>query len=134
MKKNNKGVTLVDVIIAITVLSLFVGVVGSFYYEIAYYNSFIKLNASASYYAVKVAEDIDKLDYSLVNNSLNQTLIPSYEVPNIYTITVGVEDYNKTRGNEGKEDIIKIVTIEVQYQCYNSDVAYKIKKLKYKER
>ena len=134
MKKNNKGVTLVDVIIAITVLSLFVGVVGSFYYEIAYYNSFIKLNASASYYAVKVAEDIDKLDYSLVNNSLNQTLIPSYEVPDIYTITVSVEDYNKTEGNEGKEDIIKIATIDVQYQCYNSNVVYKIKKLKYKER
>ena len=132
--KNNKGVSLVDVIIAITVLSLFVGVIGSFYYEIAYYNSFIKLNATASYYAVKVAEDIDKLDYSLVNDSLNEVLIPAYEAPDIYTITVSVEDYNKTIGNQGKEDIIKIVDIDVQYECFNNSVNYNLKKLKYKER
>ena len=59
--KSNKGISMVDVIIAIIIMAMFVGIVGNLYVKIATDNSKIKMNALATYYVVQIAEYIDKI-------------------------------------------------------------------------
>ena len=50
--KDNKGASLTDVIIAIIILSLFVGLIGNLFYQIGVNSYMVKYNALATYYAV----------------------------------------------------------------------------------
>ncbi|MBP3256348.1 MAG: hypothetical protein J6M60_07715 [Clostridia bacterium] len=129
--KNNKGISLTEVSVSIIILSLFVGIIGSLFYQIGLNTEMIKYNAIATHYAVKVAEDIDKLSYENVNNEfLNTTLIPSYNIEDQFSIGVDVRNYNE---NNTKEDLLKIVTIQVNYSFLNRNETYKIEKLKVME-
>ena len=69
--KNKKGVTMMDLAIAVTILSVFTGIVGRLYVLIAQNNIIIRQNAIATYYVVRIAEDIDKMTYEEVTNALN---------------------------------------------------------------
>ena len=138
--KSNKGVTLYDVIIAIIVLSLFVGVIGTLFYQIVYNNSLIKYNAIATHFAVRVAEDIDKIPYENITSQYLNNYISNetdsdnnkiYNLPDDFNINVDVRNYNEN--DNSKEDILKIATIEVSYRCMNEDFSYKLQKLKIKE-
>ena len=138
--KSNKGVALYDVIIAIIVLSLFVGLIGTLFYQIVYNNGLIKYNAIATHFAVRVAEDIDKISYenvtsqylnNYISNATNSDNTKIYNLPEDFNITVNVRNYNEN--DNSKEDILKIATIEVSYRCFNQDFSYKLRKLKIKE-
>lgn len=129
--KANNGVTLMDVVIAMIVLCLFVGIIGNLYYQIVLQNSKIRMNGLAVYYTVKVAEDIDKLPYEQVMNNLNNIVREKYEIPDVLTVTLDVEDYNASDSN--KKDIIKIVTIRAEYSCFGEYEYYEVQKLKIKE-
>lgn len=130
--KNNKGISMVDVIIAMMILTLFVGVIGSLYYQIVYYNSAIKMNAKAVSYAITIAEDTDKMAYEDVNSDwLNQIAKERYAIENGFIVEINVENYSNI--DSSKEDIIKIVSIKVNYEFLNEARSYEIKKLKIKE-
>lgn len=129
--KANKGLSTLDIVIAMVVLSLFVGVIGNLYYQIALQNNLIRVNAIAVYYVVKIAEDIDKMPYEYVTNSLGNNLAENYGVPDILTVNIDVEDYNKN--DPSKEDIVKTVTIRAEYSCFGDYRFYEVKKLKIKE-
>lgn len=123
---------MVDVIIAMIVLSLFVGVIGNLYYQIALQSNMVRINSVAVYYVVKIAEDLDRISYEEVRNELNDTIKATYQIPDLLTITLNVQNYNEN--DSSKEDIIKIVTIKAEYQCFEDTKVYEIKKLKIKER
>lgn len=129
--KGNRGVTITDIVIAMIVLSLFVGVIGNLYYQIALQNSIIQVNTVAVYYVVKIAEDIDKMAYEKVVNELNNTIKQTYEIPDAINITISVEKQSDT--DPSKEDIIKTVVIRAEYTCYDQTRVYEVKKLKIKE-
>lgn len=130
--KSNRGVTLYDIIIAVVILSLFVGIIGNLFYQIAYNTNLVKYNAIATYYAVKVAEDIDKLSYAEVNNAeLSSYIASNYNLPDEFNINVDIQNYNQNKPD--KQDILKIATIQVNYKCLNENKFYKIRKLKIKE-
>lgn len=130
--KTNQGISMVDVIIAIIILCMFVGVIGNLYYEIALESNMIKYNSIASYYTVKIAENIDRMPYESVTNNLNTTLKEDYSFPDLYNITIDVKNYNED--DTSKKDIIKIVTIRAEYQVFNDERSYQIKKIKIKEK
>lgn len=129
--KNNKGVSLTDVVISIIILSMFVGIIGSLFYQIGLNSNMVKYNALATHYAVKVAEEIDKMSYEDVTNNLNTTLLPTYDIDENFDVSVSVRNYNET--DNTKEDILKIVTIQVDYSFINRNESFKIEKLKVKE-
>lgn len=129
--KSNKGVSIPDVIIAIIILMMFVGVIGSLYYQILLNNNLIKMNAMAVYYTVKIAEDIDKMTYEEVTNDINTSLKDKYDILESYNATVEVQNYNQI--DTSKQDIIKIVTINIEYTCFTETQSYKVQKLKIKE-
>lgn len=130
--KANNGISMTDVIIAMIILCMFVGVIGNLYYQISLQSNFIRLNTMAVYYTVKIAEDIDKMSYEEVTNDLNTNLKINYEIPDLFNITISVKNYNEI--DTTKEDIIKIVNIKVEYEFNKQTKYYEIEKLKMKEK
>lgn len=130
--KQNKGTTMTDVVTAVIILCIFTGAIGNLYYQIVLHQNMIRLNALAVYHVVQIAEEIDKISYEEVTNELPSKLKEKFSIPNLYTITVNVENYNKD--DPSKEDIIKMVTIKAEYECFNKKKEYEIKKLKIRER
>ena len=114
--KKNKGLTTADVVVAISILTLFVGVIGNLYYQLAQKSYMVRFNTIAVYYSIKVAEDIDKMPYEEVSDNLNTTIKETYQLPEGINIVVEVHNYNET-----------------QYQYWNDTNEYQIKKLKVKE-
>ena len=62
---------------------------------------------------------------------MNDTLNEDFEVLDSYNATIMVEKYCDT--DTSKEDIIKTVTIKVEYDFMNKKEEFIIKKLKIKE-
>lgn len=142
--KHGKGVTMMDVAIAIVVLCIFAGTIGRIYYLIAYNNAMIKLDAIATYYVVILAEDIDRISYDEVQNKTNDELKTelinrfrqrneTFEVwPDNLRITLTVTNY---KNGEDEKDIIKYVNIEAKYNAFGGkEETYEINTLKIKER
>ena len=129
--KQNKGISTVDIVVAMIILTLFVGVIGSLYYQIAYHNAAIRMNAMAVNYAVKIAENIDKITYEEVEETLNEVLKIDFEIKEAFNPTMKVENYNEE--DLSKEDIIKKVTIKIDYNVMDESRSYEIIKLKIKE-
>lgn len=129
--KANNGISMVDLIIAVLILCMFVGVIGNLYYQIAFQSNMIRYNAIAVYYTVKIAEDTDRMSYEEVTNDLNNALKEDYQIPDSFNITVDIENYNED--DTSKIDIIKIVNIRTEYEVLGSTQVYEIKKLKIKE-
>lgn len=133
--KANKGISMTDIVVAISILMLFVGVIGNLYYQVALQSNMIRLNTIAVYYSIKIAENIDRITYDNVTNELNNnnTLKDTCKIEIIdpFKVTINVENYNKD--DSSKKDIIKIVTIRVEYQFFQETRAYELKKLKIKE-
>ena len=140
--KKEKGVTLTDIAAAIVIFSIFVGVIGRIYYMIAYNNSMITLDAIATYYVVKIAEEVDRIAYedveSKTNTELKEMLAARYENestpwPESLNINMSVTNYNDE--DLTKDDIIKKVTIEAQYNIFKDNVQkYTINSIKVKEK
>ena len=120
-----------DAIAAIVILCIFTGVIGNLYYQIVFHSNMVRLNAIAVYHVVQIAERIDKISYEEVTNELTNTLKEEMSIPDSYNITINVQNYNEN--DPSKEDIIKIVTINAEYEVMNEKKQYKIKKLKIKE-
>lgn len=126
----NKGISMADVMVAISILCIFVGVIGNLYFQISYQGQKIRFNAIAVYYTVKVAEEIDRISYDDVTNDLNAILKDDFQISDLFNVTIDVQKYNN---DSTKEDIIKIVTIKSEYKVLNNTETYEIKKLKIKE-
>ncbi len=129
--KANRGVTTTDVVVAIIILSLFVGIIGNLFYQIAKNSNMVRYNTVAVYYAIRIAENIDKMSYEEVTDNLNSDLTTEYQLPDGFTGKVEVENYNKY--DTTKQDIIKKVKITINYTFLKEERNYQIEKLKIKE-
>ena len=130
--KSNKAMTMADIMIAVFILTMFVGVIGSLYYQIVLNSNLVRMNAFAVYYSIEIAENIDKIAYEQVTDALNATVKSDYAIPDDYEVEIQVNPYQKEDATQ-EEDIIKIVTIKVTYRCLDETRDYEIKKLKVKE-
>ena len=129
--KLNMGATLTDVVVAMLIIMLFTGILTTTFSNIYKNNIHIKMNAIAVDYAIKILEDIDKMPYEEVENSLNEEINTKYGDYKNYESHINIENYNEDDKN--KEDIIKIITLTIKYKVLDSDEQYIIKKLKIKE-
>lgn len=129
--KSRKAISLVDIIIAMSILIMFISVIGSLYYQIILNSNMIRINATAVSYAVKIAEDIDRISYENVTDDLNTNIKERYALHDNFTASVNIKNYNEN--DDTKQDIIKIVTINIKYNYLDTSGEYTIKKLKIKE-
>lgn len=129
--KSNRAATMTDVVVAIMIMIMFTGILTTSFYRMFKHNISIRMNAIAVDYAIKILEDIDKISYEEVNNDLNDILNEKYNINSNYIVSLEVENYNKD--DQNKEDIIKTISLTINYNVLNESKLYKVKKIKVKE-
>lgn len=124
---DNKGVTGIDLTIAIIVLSIFAGLIATLMSSI-YKNSIeIQKSANAMAYATIVLEKVDEKSFNEIDENFVTKLINNGEVDidSNYTINLSTEDL--------EEDLLKKVIVQVSYEINGEQKSMIINKLKIKE-
>ncbi len=117
--KSEKGFTGVDIAISVVILMTFVTVITSMFYNLAITSNRIKRKAEATNIAIRVIEtmkilEFDKLTEGMTLDDINNLSNNKIEVPNGYTVTVGVD-------NSTYPDVIKIISVQVDYKIGKQD-------------
>ena len=128
--KTGKGFTMIDAIAAILIAMLLVGIVGTILYHIADVKLSTKYTSEATIYAIKILEDIDRIDYDEVQSGMGQDYVSELRIPSIYDVTIDVSSY---KTNDGQEDKIKQVKLDIKFNVMGRDENLTINKLKVKE-
>lgn len=122
--KENRGFTTADIVVAIVVMMIFVGMIATLFYNFYLSTTAKNRNAMATNYIVDVIEEIKAMNYDEVqkdtqdSNSINnliQQLEATKQIPKEYIIAGEIQKYNETEGNTDKKDLVKILTIRVEY-------------------
>lgn len=130
--KNNKGLTGVDVTIAVIILTIFVSLIANMFYNVSQIGNAVNRKSEATYVAVQIIEAMKQVNYddlptgltedtTAINlEKLNELLIDEDKIvlKNGYSVDINVENYKKIKGEkEGEEleDILKRVTVTVKY-------------------
>lgn len=127
--KNNKGITGVDITIAIIILALFVSLITSMFYNVTIIGRTVNRKAEAVYIAIQVIEAAKQIGYdelptgetdettSLTLEELNTKLEENaITLKNGYSVDIKVENYRKIKGDLTLEDILKRITVTVNYK------------------
>ena len=75
-------------------------------------------------------EDIDRIDYDEVQSGMEQDYVSELRIPSIYDVTIDVSSY---KTNDGQEDKIKQVKLDIKFNVMGRDENLTINKLKVKE-
>lgn len=132
--KREEGVTIIDLVIAIIIMSVFVGVITSLMTGIYKQSLEVQISSNAMSYATIILEKIDEKSFEEVQNpNFVENLKASGEVtiPEEYTIKLNVE--NPDNVSEEVSDVIKKATVTVNYKIRNEEKSISISKLKVKE-
>lgn len=130
--KNNKGLTGVDVTIAVIILTIFVSLIANMFYNVSQIGNAVNRKSEATYVAVQIIEALKQVDYddlpagetddttAITLEELNMFLAEENQIvlKNGYSVDIKVENYKKIKGEiegEDLEDILKRVTVTVKY-------------------
>ena len=121
---------------------LFVGIITTLLVNIVLESTKIKINSGQLDFATEILEYIEKLPYqdvteeNLINyiNNKNSKQVSAgtttAELTTTYKIGIDVQSYNQIAGNEGKLDIIKLVTLTIKNDLRNKKYSTQITKIK----
>ena len=132
--KREEGVTIIDLVIAIIIMSVFVGVITTLMTGIYKQSLEVQISSNAMSYATIILEKIDEKSFEEVQNpNFVENLKASGEVtiPKEYTIKLNVE--NPDNVSEEVSDVIKKAKVTVNYKIRNEEKSISISKLKVKE-
>lgn len=121
--KNNKGFTTTDIVVAVVIIMLFIGIITTVFYN--YYLSIAAKNRNsiATNCTIDVIENIKKMNYDEINtenvNSLIEQFVQDGTIPQGYNVIPELKKYNETVGNTEKLDIIKTLKVKVEYTVSN---------------
>lgn len=132
--KEEKGVTIIDLVIAIIVMSIFVGIITTLMTGIYKKSLEVQISSNAMAYATIILEKIDEKSFKEVQEpDFIENLQESGEVtiPKEYTIKLSLE--NPENASKDVSDVIKKATVTVSYKIRNEEKSISISKLKVKE-
>ena len=132
--KREEGVTIIDLVIAIIIMSIFVGVITTLMTGIYKQSLEVQISSNAMSYATIILEKIDEKSFEEVQNpNFVENLQASGEVtiPEEYIIKLSVE--NPDNASKDVSDVIKKATVTVCYKIRNEEKSISISKLKVKE-
>lgn len=131
--KSKKGYTAVDISISILIIIIFVSIITSAFYNYYLSNTAVARNSTAVNYAIDVIETVEQMDYTQVTDaSVKNKLQEMYnqkQIASSYQISTQVVNYNTTTGNTTKRDLIKILSVKVQYPIGKRTQSFDIKRL-----
>lgn len=127
---NNKGITGIDVTIAIIIIIVFTGVIANLMFSIYKAAIEIQKGANADAYATIILEKVDEKPYDEVDENFIQTLKDSgeVEISDDYLIELVIEPYTDLQF-----ELIKKVNLTIKYSVSNEEKTLNIAKLKIKE-
>lgn len=128
--KSNKGFTMQDLVIAITVFMLFAGIVGTLLVNTFKVQADSQVDEVAVLYVVQVAEYIDKISFDEVESGIGDSISKKFNIPAKMTLTINVEDYKPTAETG---EYVKEVDINLEYNFDNDSRNIRVQKLKIKE-
>ncbi len=106
--KNNKGVTGVDVAVAVTIFIVFLSIITAMFSNIVTTSQEINRKAKATNLAIDVIEKIKRRSFDSVSTNMSAQEL-GVVVPDGYTIDISVEDYKN-------ENILKTVSVNVGFK------------------
>ena len=127
--KSEKAFTMQDLVIALVIIMLFVGIIGSTMYLAFKNNAKTNLTSQMTFYAVQIIEDIDKISYEEAITKTGDDYKSQFQIPDGYMVEVSFSNY----GEGIENDVIKIVDVKLSYTIAGDTVDYSIEKLKIKE-
>lgn len=132
--KNEKGVTGVDITIAIILITIFVAIIATLFFNIRKTSSDIERRTQATAYAVSIIEQIKANGFEALPTVSDDTnIITGYEdkyiqdngVDTPYYQTIRVEDYSEIAESTGEEeiqpDVVKKITVTIAYKSGNEN-------------
>lgn len=128
--KSNKGFTMQDLVIAITVFMLFAGIVGTLLVNTFKVQADSQVDEVAVLYVVQVAEYIDKISFDEVESGIGDSISKKFNIPAKMKLTINVEDYKPTAETG---EYVKEVDINLEYNFDNDSRNIRVQKLKIKE-
>lgn len=135
--KSNVGNTGIDIAISLGIISITLAILAALYFNTYITNAEIERRTQAINYAIQIFEKISEYYYSdvtqenftVTTNSNGREEIAGIEIEKGYTISVNIEDYT----NNNETNVVKTVTVIVNYKIGNKDNKIELKKFKEKE-
>lgn len=127
---NNKGITGVDITIAIIIIITFTGVIASLMFSIYNTSLNIQKGANADAYATMILEKVDEKSYDEVDENFIQMLKDDkeIEISDDYITELTIEPYT-----DYQYELIKKVNLIIKYTVNKEEKTLNITKLKIKE-
>lgn len=117
--KENKGLTTADIVVAVSIIIIFIGLITSLFYNFYMTTTAKNRNAIATNCLIDVIEEIKTIKYEEIDNDKINLLISNMQenktIPKGYEINYEIQKYNEIEGNTSKSDLIKILKVSVQY-------------------
>lgn len=117
--KESKGFTTTDVVVSVSIIVIFIGLITSLFYNFYVTTTAKNRNAIATNCLIDVIEEIKLMKYDEVENNNLELLIRTLEenkrIPDGYHVATNIQKYNEIEGNENKSDLIKILNVTVEY-------------------
>lgn len=119
VKKSETGYVAADAVLGIGIFIILSGLVITLILNI--YNTNLSMHrlSMATNYAVEILENAKLLNYN--DNKLEQGAyegdgILGVNLSDNYTAKLNIKDYNKIEGNEDKQNLIKILELDIEYK------------------
>ena len=129
--KSENGFTMQDLMIALVIIMIFVGVITTTMYTVYKLNIETNLTSQMTAYAVQILEDIDKISYEEVTSDLSATYNEKFSIPESFKIDIQVSNYGE--GTENIQDVMKIVNLRISYTLQGNEQQFTVQRLKIKE-
>ena len=133
--KNEKGLSGVDIVISIGIITLFATIIATIFSNLYVSNTRAIRQQAATNYAIQILEKVDELYYSEVTdenfevkeieNGKHQ--VAGIEISKGYNVNISIEKYNENF------DVIKTVKVNIQYKVGKKDETLEMQKIKKKE-
>ena len=127
--KSEKGFTMQDLIVAILMFTIFTGIICSTMYKVYELNARVSLSSQMAMYAVQILEDIDKKDYDLVENGMEDEYKTKFQIPNGFALQINVTNSSQTVGGQPT----KKVELRIKYEFKGRDEELVITRQKVRE-
>lgn len=127
--KSENGFTFTDLAIAIFVIMIFAGTIGTILYQITELKLSTQLSAEATVCAIQILEDIDRTDYELIQNGMENDYKNKFQIPDGFALKINVTNSSKTVGGEP----VKNVELRIKYEFKGREEELVITRQKVKE-
>ena len=143
--KEEKGITGIDITLAVILISIFLAVILTIFTTIQKNSTKLSRETEAMYYAIETIENIKSQEFSILPKKVTNKIQGITELEDGYIKdnqgnstpyyrTITVQDYSELEGKDGKiSEILKKVTVQISFKDQNKNKEVVLSTVKVKE-